>query len=78
MTPWQFSLYLEGYNERRENEHNKDAWMMYHGALLTRVKEPPKLEKFLLGRKPVKGIDEDAILAAFRSYQDRRNREKHG
>lgn len=48
--------------------------MMYHGAILSipNKKSLPKLSEFLIDtskpKKEVKGIDESAILARFKSY----------
>ena len=41
--------------------------MMYHGALLTRVKKMPPFDAFKSGKKAMQGIDEAAIIAGFRA-----------
>jgi hypothetical protein len=53
---------------------NKDfqSWLMWHGALLPKLKKMPELKEFLSSnKKQVKKIDEVAILARLKAYQKR-------
>jgi len=71
LTPWLFSHALEAAGERRDEAHNSAAFMMWHGALLTRSKEILPLKRFLANaKKPVNRIDENAIIARLKAYQD--------
>lgn len=45
---------------------------MWHGAMLQRCQKLPPLQDFLSSKKPVKGIDERAIMARLKAYQKRR------
>ena len=72
LTPWQLRCSLEGYRMRREADHDQAAWMMWHGAVLQRVKKIPALDEFLAGKKKrVNTIDEAAILTRLKAYNKR-------
>lgn len=62
---------LKAYKDKREEDHDHAAWIMYHGALLARMKTMPPLKQFLSGKKPVKILDETAIMAHLKAYQKR-------
>ena len=72
MTPWQFNRAVDGFSKRTESEHDSKAWIMWHGAMLQRCQKLPPLQDFLSSKKPVKGIDEHAIMARLKAYQKRR------
>lgn len=79
MTPWQFTIACEAWNDRHDNEHNQKAWIMWHGAALTRTKKMLPLADFYTGAraKPAaKGIDQDAIKARMKAYNTRLKKEK--
>jgi hypothetical protein len=71
LTPWQFSLCVEAYSKKQEQEHDHKAWLMWHGAVLGRVQKMPPLSDFTSGKKNVKRIDEHAIIARLKAYQKR-------
>jgi hypothetical protein len=71
MTPWQFKTYIDGFSDRKEQEHKHSAWIMYHGAALARASKMPPLTAFIEHKKPVKGIDEAAIMARLKAYKKR-------
>lgn len=74
MTPWQFKVCVNGYAKKKENDHDHAAWIMYHGAALTRVKKLPELKQFLSSAKvqtTSQGINERAILERLKAYSKR-------
>ena len=74
MTPWQFKVCVNAYSKKEENDHDHAAWIMYHGAALTRVKKMPELKQFLSSAKvqtPSQGINERAILERLKAYSKR-------
>jgi len=74
-TPYKTKLHMQAFQERWKMQHNHDAWMMWHGALLSiPVKgKPTPLKNFLVtdDKKEVKLIDESAILTRFKRYNER-------
>ena len=70
LTPWQLSVCLGAYSEKLEQEHDHNVWIMWHGAVLHRVNKLPPMTDFLSGKKTSKGIDERAIMARLRAYQN--------
>lgn len=78
MTPWQLGVLYTKYAERLDSKHDHDAWMMYHGAVLTRVKKVPPLKNYLAAafKKPKKGIDENDIKARMRAHNRREESKK--
>lgn len=74
MTPWQFSRLVDAAVERRDSDHDRQAWFMWHQAALGGLKKLPPLKQFLSKyKKPVKGIDEGAIMARLKAYQEQRD-----
>lgn len=71
LTPWALGQLIESHIKNKNDEHNSRAWMMWHGALLGRIQNTPPLENFLIGKKPVNLIDEEAIMARLEAYQKR-------
>jgi hypothetical protein len=73
MTPWQLSQIVKAYIEKKEEDHDHDAWIMWHGAILPKLKTMPDLKDFLSSakKKQVQKIDEHAILARLKAYQKR-------
>lgn len=71
MTPWQFGLCLKAYQEKKEAEHDSNVWFMWHSEAIARIKKLPPMNDFLSGKKPVKVIDENAIIARLKAYQKR-------
>lgn len=71
MTPWQLTLAFRAYIRRKEAQHDHDAFMMYHGAVLARVKRMPPFKNYLSAslKKPKKGIDERDIIGRLKAYQ---------
>ena len=61
-----------------ELEHDTAAWMMWHNALLSNAdpKKFPKFEQFKYrSEKPVKNLDENAIMNWLKSYSERYKKE---
>jgi hypothetical protein len=76
ITPWQYRVAAESFDKRWEANHNHDAWLMWHGAALNRTsKKFPPLNDFMAGKKPVQGINENAIMTRLRQYKARFERE---
>lgn len=71
MTPWQFGQCVDAYIKKQEQEHDHRVWIMWHGEAIRRMKKLPPLSDFMSGKKPVKGIDEAAIIARLKAYQKR-------
>lgn len=71
-------MVLKAHERLKESRWNERAWFMYTLAALfkTSAKKFPKTMKEYLyesvRKKPVKGIDETAIMARLRSYQKQR------
>lgn len=80
ITPWQFNQCAKAHNQKVEYDHNMTAWGMWHNAVLMRAKgkDFPPLKKYLFGynESQEKGIDEVAILNAFKSYQSNRDKKR--
>lgn len=56
---------------RKQREHDSNAWMMWHNAILSGVspKKFPKLSQFLhSAKKPVKSLNENAIMDWLKGY----------
>jgi hypothetical protein len=70
LTPWQFRCCLEAYGEMTEHRHNREVWLAWHQVAFARCKKMPDL-KTLLSKKEMKGIDEAAIIARLKAYQQR-------
>lgn len=73
MTPWQFKCCIDAYITRREFDHNRAVWVMWHGAALTKMqKKMPPLKEFMAGqKKQQESIDEDMIKSQLKAYQKR-------
>ena len=72
MTPCQFYTIFKTFSKTKEEEHDHSAWIMWHGALLPKLKKMPELKIFLSSdKKQVKRIDEVAIMARLKAYQKR-------
>lgn len=72
MTPFQFKCCVEAYADAQISKHNQKVWFMWHGAALARVKEMPSIKKFFTSdKKQVKHIDETAIIARMKAYNQR-------
>lgn len=75
MTPWQLSACEQAHIEEKNDSHNRFAWFMWHCAALFRYKgkKIPDIDLFMIkdkgdsskggGKKPVSGVNEDAIMA---------------
>lgn len=80
MTPYQFKLCLDGWNDRRTAEFNDAAWMMWHNAYLSRAQfeEFPKIEDFMQGedkdidkkQNDVPIADKNVIITAMKRYNE--------
>lgn len=70
LTPYQFYRVVDGFNKRREYEHDTFAWMMYNNAALSQMgKKMPPFKKFTIKEMNRKGIDSEAIKARFTAYK---------
>lgn len=70
ITPYQFHRFIEGYNKRKEYDHDNMAWAMYNNAALSQMgRKMPPLKKFLYQSIKPKQINEDAIKHRFIMYQ---------
>lgn len=72
MTPWQCFTLIKERNERALENHNRQTWLMWHGAVLQRIEKIPPLDKFIAGKKPMRGINENAIINHLKAYQRKR------
>lgn len=84
LTPWQFSVALRGLEEKQNDEWDRQLFFTFLGADLPRMKRAPKFKEFTAktmraksekNKKPVKGVNEDAIMGWLKAYQ--RQREEH-
>lgn len=75
LTPWQLKICLGAFSDKKKEDHDQSAWLMWHGAALERVDKLPPLSNFLSVKKVVKGIDEAAILARLKQYQLQRDKD---
>jgi hypothetical protein len=73
LTPWQTQQAQIAYGLALEQEHDRQAWMMWHGAVLSKdgVKPPPLKEFYTGFKKAVKAIDEDDIKRRLFIYNDK-------
>lgn len=71
LTPWQFRVCVEAYSDKMEDDHKQSVWLMYHGAIIPKMKKIPPLKDFLTPKKAVQGIDENAIMARLKAYNER-------
>ncbi len=74
MTPYELGLAIKSYSERKKNEYEQAAFIMWHGAVLARMdgKKFPPLSDFIKPiNKPLKQIDERAIIARLKAYNKR-------
>jgi hypothetical protein len=81
MTPWQFQLRLDDYEEAARIEHDERVSLAWLSGTIPRVKQPPKLRDLLSsakpGAEPTEGIDEDAIKARFAALRLQQNESVH-
>lgn len=71
MTPWQLGRCISGYTKRKKSQNDFDTWLMWHGAVLQRAQKIPPLSEFIQEKKPIKKIDEAAIMARLKAYSRR-------
>lgn len=90
MTPWQLSACERAHIEEKNDTHNRLAWFMWHCAALFRFrgKKIPDIDVFMVkkdkardeNKKPVEGVNEDAImawlLAAKAAHNSKKDKEK--
>ena len=67
MTPWQFSLAVEGWNKQREMQRDSDLFLAWHSAAFQRAKKMPKLSKILEKPKPKQKMSGDEIKQTFKA-----------
>lgn len=73
MTPWQLGVAIKADIEERKHKHELSAWHAWHTAALQRCKTMPKLSELTKTESQKKGIDEAALKARLRAYQNQRN-----
>lgn len=76
-------LCVDAYQKMQDERHDHHVWLMYHVAVLTRWagKKPfPDIKKFLsetlkkeVNKKPVKGLDEGAIMVWLKAAKEHHN-----
>lgn len=72
MTPWQLSVCVEGESENISAEISRLQWAVWHTAALPLFRKFPKFADFIKGqKKPVKVIDETAIIAQLKAHNAR-------
>lgn len=70
LTPWQFNVCVDGYRERKEQDHDHAVWTAWQGAYFQRAKKmPPVKDYFSSSKKQVKKIDETGIITRLKAYQ---------
>lgn len=47
MQPWHTALYIKTRYDRLLQDRDHGAWLMWHGAALTRMKKIPDISRFL-------------------------------
>ena len=75
MTPYLFRLKVDAYIESKKQDNDFQKWLMWHGAVLTRVKKVPSLEK-ILGDKETKNVKMTKgrdIIGNIKSYMKVKN-----
>lgn len=73
MTPWQLEIALKADSEERKNLQQMQVCIAWTTAALQRGSKFPKLDDLLQSEKPSKSIDEVAIKARLRAYQQHKD-----
>lgn len=67
LTPREIAAHLDGAARRLRREHNNRAWLAWHAAALTRVKQMPKLESLMSVDRPEQSQTWEDMLAVVKS-----------
>lgn len=79
VTPWQMSVMVEAYSKRLDSEQTSKIGAAWYTAAFGRAAKLPPLKEVLSPKKtPSKMIDEAAIMATFKKYQQLRDEKKNG
>lgn len=73
MTPWQFGVAIKADAAERKQKHELRAWHTWHIAALPRFKTFPSLSELTKIESNKKGIDEAALKARLRAYQNKKD-----
>lgn len=63
MTPYQLSLYIEDYNEKKKVEQDEKLILTYMGAYWNRVKKMPSIKSILNKSTHKKQMTDEEMLA---------------